>query len=77
MAKRLNVTIDQDVYDFVVQYGADNRSAFVNKILKEAKRRILEFEIKRACMDELEDSAAQSEIVTWDNAAADGWANGD
>jgi hypothetical protein len=35
MAKRLNITVDQEVFDYVERHGGANRSAFVNNILRQ------------------------------------------
>lgn len=71
MSKRLNITVDEDVYDFVKR-NSDNRSSFVNEILKEAKKRRLEDDLVRACKEEQSDQVYQAELAPWDMLAGDG-----
>jgi hypothetical protein len=72
MSKRLNITVDEDVFEFVEKQAHDNRSAFINKVLREAKRRHLEEQIKAACLEEQQDTAYQDELALWDTCIADG-----
>lgn len=71
MSKKVSITLDDDVLDFVDQL-ASNRSSFINKIILEEKRRILTKELENAYIDQANDPELQEEISIWDGAVGDG-----
>ena len=71
MSKKVSITLDDDVLDFVDRL-ASNRSSFINNILLEEKRRILTKELENAYKDQANDPELQAEISIWDVAVGDG-----
>ena len=71
MSKKVSITLDDDVLDFVDRL-ANNRSSFINKIILEEKRRILTKELENAYIDQANDPEHQAEISIWDVAVGDG-----
>jgi hypothetical protein len=50
MSKKIGITLDDEVLDFV-DGRANNRSSFINRVLREEKRRILMQELADAYQD--------------------------
>ena len=71
MSKKVSITLDDDVLDFVDRL-ASNRSSFINNILLEEKRRISTKELENAYRDQANDPELQAEISIWDVAVGDG-----
>jgi len=71
MSKKVSITLDDEVLDFVDQL-ASNRSSFINDILWKEKRRIFMKELGNAYKDQDNDSEFQAEISVWDVTAEDG-----
>jgi metal-responsive CopG/Arc/MetJ family transcriptional regulator len=71
MSKKVSITLDDDVLDFVDRL-ANNRSSFINNIILEEKRRILTKELENAYIDQANDPELQEEISIWDVAVGDG-----
>ena len=71
MSKKVSITLDDEVLDFVDRL-ASNRSSFINDVLSQEKRRILMKELEDAYTDQANDPEFQEEISAWDIAAGDG-----
>ncbi|AFY59915.1 hypothetical protein [Synechococcus sp. PCC 6312] len=71
MSKKVSITLDDDVLDFVDRL-ASNRSSFINNVLWQEKRRILMKELEEAYKDQANDPELQEEISAWDVAVGDG-----
>lgn len=71
MSKKVSITLDDEVLDFVDQL-ASNRSSFINDILRQEKRRTFMKELGDAYKAQDNDSEFQSEISVWDVTAEDG-----
>ena len=71
MSKKVSITLDDDVLEFVDRL-ANNRSSFINNIILEEKRRILTKELENAYKDQANDPELQAEISIWDVAVGDG-----
>ncbi len=74
MSYRATITLDEDAFSFLKAMGGKNRSAFVNRLLKEEKRRWLAKAILRANQEEAEDEAYQQMLAEWDDTLMDGLA---
>lgn len=72
MTYRATITLDQESYSFLKTAGGKNRSAFVNKLLKEEKRRTLAAAILKANQEEAADQPYQQELSEWDETLLDG-----
>ncbi len=72
MTSRATFTLEEEAVEYLKKAGGSNRSAFINKLLKDEKRRQLEKAILKANQEEAEDSAYQEELSAWDSALSDG-----
>ncbi|RJP30846.1 MAG: CopG family transcriptional regulator [Candidatus Omnitrophota bacterium] len=72
MTMRVTFTIDDEVHDFLTNFGGANRSAYVNQLLKREKQRILEEAIRKANQEEAEDPEYQKELSVWEETLSDG-----
>ncbi|MEO0926741.1 MAG: CopG family transcriptional regulator [Cyanobacteria bacterium J06643_13] len=73
MTHRATITLDNDAYAFLEASAGNNRSAFINKLLKEEKRRVLATKILKANQEEASDLAYQEELMDWDVTLSDGF----
>lgn len=71
MSKKVSITLDDEVLDFVDRL-ASNRSSFINNVLLQEKRRIFMQELADAYADQASDSEFQEEVSVWDIAVGDG-----
>ncbi len=71
MSKKVSITLDDEVLDFVDRL-ASNRSSFINDVLWQEKRRIFMKELEDAYKDQASDPEFQEEISVWDIAVGDG-----
>ncbi len=72
MSNRSTFTLDDEAYHFLTTHGGDNRSAYINRLLKREKRKILEDAVLKANKEEAEDTAYQVELSEWDSTLLDG-----
>jgi len=72
MTNRATITLDDDAYAFLEASAGDNRSAYINKLLKEEKRRVLEKQILKANQEEASDLTYQEKLMDWDVTSSDG-----
>ncbi|MDJ0800612.1 MAG: CopG family transcriptional regulator [Calothrix sp. MO_167.B12] len=71
MSKKVSITLDDEVLEFVDGL-ASNRSSFINNILLKEKKRILMKELADAYKDQANDPDFQEEISVWDVTVGDG-----
>ncbi|MHC5932686.1 type II toxin-antitoxin system MazE family antitoxin [Nostoc sp.] len=69
---KVTISLEEDILQFVDQYAQGNRSASINTLLAEHRRRILAAEMITALKQDAEDPEYQSEIAAWDSVAGDG-----
>ena len=72
MSNRATFSLEDEAFEFLKLVGGDNKSAFVNQLLLEKKRRTLKHAIVKANQEEAEDAAYQKELAAWDTTLADG-----
>jgi antitoxin CcdA len=72
MTNRTTITLDDEAYAFLEASAGDNRSAYINKLLKEEKRRVLEKQILKANQEEASDLTYQEKLMDWDVTSSDG-----
>ena len=72
MTNRATFTLDSEAYDFLMAAGGENKSAYINHLLKQEKQRTLEQAIIRANREEAADMAYQEELAAWDITLSDG-----
>jgi predicted CopG family antitoxin len=72
MTHRATITLDKEAYAFLVATASDNRSGYINTLLKKEKDRLLDEAIMKANKEEASDAAYQEEITDWDDTITDG-----
>ena len=72
MSNRATFTLEDEAFDYLKQVGSENKSAYVNHLLLEEKRRNLKQAILRANHEESEDLEYQEELAAWDDTLTDG-----
>ena len=74
MTVRTTLTLEEDIMAFLKRVAGGNRSAYVNRLLKEERQRFLEAEILKANLEEASDEAYQAELAEWEVVLEDGLA---
>ena len=72
MTHRATITLDNDCYTFLNSVAANNRSAYINQLLKQARKDSLKEALIKANEEEAEDADYQEELKTWDTTLSDG-----
>ena len=70
--RKVTITLEEDILRFIDQQAKGNRSGYINALLAEQRRKILEAEIIAALQKDAKDLEYQNEISDWDNVAGDG-----
>jgi len=65
MSKKVSITLDEEVLNFV-DSRTNNRSSFINDILLKEKKRIFIKELADAYKEQANDPTFQAEISVWD-----------
>ena len=71
MTNRATFTLEEDTHAFLQKVGGTNKSAYINQLLKEEKRRTLKQAILKANQEEAEESY-QEELGDWGITVSDG-----
>jgi Arc/MetJ-type ribon-helix-helix transcriptional regulator len=71
MSKKVSITLDDEVLDFVDRL-ASNRSSFINDVLWKEQQRIFMKELEDAYKDQVNDPEFQEETSVWDVTVGDG-----
>ncbi|MGR3303853.1 MAG: type II toxin-antitoxin system MazE family antitoxin [Candidatus Scalindua sp.] len=72
MTNRATFTIEDEAFAFLNSMANNNRSAYINRLLKKEKQRILEKAIMKANQEEAEDLEYQEELSDWEETLSDG-----
>ncbi|GJL52181.1 type II toxin-antitoxin system MazE family antitoxin [Candidatus Nitrospira salsa] len=72
MTHRATFTLEDEALSYLKQAGGDNKSAYVNHLLLQEKKRSLKKAILQANQEEAEDTVYQKELSEWDETLADG-----
>ncbi len=71
MSKKVSITLDDEILNFVDQF-TNNRSSFINGLLIKEKNNFLLKELAEAYEEQSNDLGFQSEMAVWDVAVGDG-----
>ena len=71
MPQRATFSLDNEAFEFLKKVGGDNKSAYINELLKKEKQKQLEEDILKANLEEAEDDY-QDQISEWDSTLSDG-----
>ena len=72
MTHRTTITLDDDSFAFLNSIAGDNRSAYINQLLKQARKNSLREALLKANQEEAEDADYQEELKAWDSTLSDG-----
>jgi len=72
MTHRATITLDDEAHAFLKKEGGDNRSGYINHLLKEEKQRTLQQAILQANQEEAGDPDYQEDLAEWDATLGDG-----
>lgn len=72
MKQKIAVTLDKDLIKFLDKVAKGNRSDYLNNLLSQQRKLILEAEIIAALQEDLQDPTYQQDIKEWDLVAGDG-----
>jgi predicted CopG family antitoxin len=75
MTARATISFEDDNFRFLEQYAGKNRSDFINRLLREERKRHLEAVILKANQEESNDKDYQVELADWDITLSDGLNN--
>lgn len=71
MSRKISITLDDEVLDFVDQ-RTNNRSSFINEILWHEKQKSLMQELAEAYRDQSSDPDFLEAVSAWDVTTGDG-----
>lgn len=77
MAKRLTISIDEEVYEYLEHAAGDNRSAFINDLLRQHHQSELRAQMIRGLQEDDNDPEYQEEIADWEVTVNDGLEDAD
>ena len=77
MARKVTISIDEDILSFVDREAAGmghkaNRSGYINSVLAQERQRRLESELAEAYQRDAKDASWRDEASAWDAMAGDG-----
>ncbi|MGB3850741.1 MAG: hypothetical protein WA958_12295 [Tunicatimonas sp.] len=72
MAEQAIISLDEEAYAFLEETAGQDKSAYINALLKKEKQRRLEEATLKANREEAEDEAYQQELTEWDATLSDG-----
>jgi antitoxin CcdA len=72
MTQRTTITLDNDAFAFLNSIAGSNRSAYINKLLKQAQEDALKVALIQANQEEAEDIDYQNELKDWETTLSDG-----
>lgn len=75
MTHRVTITLDDETFAFLNDVASSNRSAYVNQLLKQERRNLLQTALRKANQEEAEDTNYQEELQAWESTLSDGLTN--
>ncbi|MGL5924226.1 type II toxin-antitoxin system MazE family antitoxin [Chroococcidiopsis sp.] len=72
MKQKIAVTLDKDLVAFLDAVASGNRSDYINSLLREQRKQIVEAELIAALNSDAVDPDYQAEIADWDSVVGDG-----
>lgn len=70
--KKVTITLEEKVLEFVDREGKGNRSNYINQLLKENYKKQLEKETIEALQEDIKNQEYQEEILAWNAVIGDG-----
>ena len=75
MTHRTTITLDDESFAFLNNIAGDNRSAYINELLKQERKNYLKQALLKANQEEAQDFDYQKELKEWDITLSDGLSN--
>ena len=75
MTHRTTITLDDESFIFLNSIAGENRSAYINELLKQERMNHLKQALLKANQEEAGDPEYQEELQEWDTALSDGLTN--
>jgi hypothetical protein len=75
MTHRTTITLDDKIFAFLDQVAGDNRSAYINALLKQERSNFLKQAFIKANQEEAEDADYRDELQSWESTLSDGLIN--
>jgi len=75
MTHRTTITLDDESFIFLNSIAGENRSAYINELLKQERMNHLKQALLKANQEEAADSEYRDELKEWDTALSDGLTN--
>lgn len=75
MTHRTTITLDDEIYTFLNNIAGENRSAYINELLKQERMNHLKNALIKANLEEATCSEYQEELKEWDTTLSDGFSN--
>lgn len=72
MAEQATISLDEEASAFLDQAAGNDKSAYVNELIKKEKQRVLKQAVLKANQEEAQDDAYHSSLSEWDIALSDG-----
>lgn len=72
MTTRATFTLDEKNLSFLQSVAGNNRSAYINHLLAQEKKRLLRDKLEQANREEATDGNYQSELANWNETLSDG-----
>ncbi len=70
--QKVTITLEDDILQFIDQQAQGNRSAYINAMLTEHRRCVLEAQMIAALKEDAQHPEYQAEIAAWDSVVGDG-----
>ncbi len=71
MTERATFSLDEEAYAFLQAVGGDNKSAYINDLLKRERLKTLQDAVLKANEEEADDTY-QNDLTEWDVTLSDG-----
>jgi hypothetical protein len=72
MTHRATITLDDESFTFLNQVAGNNRSAYINQLLKQERKNFLKAALLKANQEEAQDTSYQEELQEWESTLSDG-----
>ncbi|MBX9637337.1 CopG family transcriptional regulator [Nitrosomonas sp.] len=75
MTHRTTITLDDEIFAFLIQVAGHNRSAYINELLRQERNNSLKQALLKANLEEAKDTDYQEELQSWESTLSDGLTN--
>ena len=72
MTEQATILLDEEAYAFLDKAAGDDKSTYINSLIKREKQRVLKEAVLTANQEEAQDEAYRSDLSEWDTVLSDG-----